>query len=100
MVSLNGGYFGYFKSADGFGGGQRRETRFLGLLGKEGNINFSATTAPKMHQPVWNSSLGTGLGDGGVELQLYWGISSQNTVSVVGSDAKPVFGIVGEPGKY
>ena len=40
---------------------------------------------------VWNSSLAPGLGDGGVELQLFWGISSRRTVSVVGSDAKPEF---------
>ena len=38
---------------------------------------------------VWNSSLATGLGGGGVKLQLFWGISSQRMVSVVGRDAKP-----------
>ena len=95
------GILGYYKSADGFGGGQRRQTRFLGLLGREGNINFSATTAPRVHQLVWNSSFGTMLGDGGVELQLFLGISSQRTVSVVGSDTQiPILWKMREAVKY
>ena len=40
---------------------------------------------------IQNSLLATGLGGGGVELQLFWGISSPPRVSVVGSDTKPDF---------
>ena len=78
-----------------------RETRFLGLSGNQGNINFSETTTLKVHQHVWNSSLGTGLGDGEFKRWVCLGITSQNPVSVVGSNTRnPIFEIVGKGGKY
>ena len=93
------GILGYFKSAEGCGGQQRRDTRFLGLLGREGNIYFSGTTGPKVHQLVWNSSLGTGLGSDEFKRSGFWGISSSPTVSVVGSDTRnPFLGLLGKEG--
>ena len=71
-MSLNGLDFGVFQVRRQFRwSAVTRETRLLGLLGKEGNINFSGTTEPKVHRLVWNSSLGTGLGDGEVELSIF-----------------------------
>ena len=57
--------------------------------------------ADKECKLVWNSSLGTGLGGGEFKRWVFWVFSSQNMVSVVGSDTRnPIFGIVGEGGKY
>ena len=80
------GILEYFEFADGFRG-KGRETQFFEKCGRQWNIYFSATTGPKMHQQVWNFPLGTGLGDGEVELRLFSSIVSSPTVLVVLNDA-------------